>query len=58
MFLVDDRVIDVPRVRSGERRLVTTVHLAPGERRTLMISTMPESGGFYPIRLTVGTRYQ
>ena len=58
MFLVDDRVIDVPRVRSGERRLVTTLHLAPGERRTLMISTMPESGGFYPIRLTVGTRYQ
>ncbi len=58
MFLVDDRVIDVPRVRSGERRLVTTVHLAPGEHRTLAISTMPESGGFYPIRLILGTRYQ
>jgi len=57
-FLVDDRMIDIPRVRSGERRLVTTVHLAPGERRTLTISTMPESGAFYPVRFTLGTQYQ
>jgi hypothetical protein len=56
-FLVDDRMIDIPRVRSGERRLVTTVRLAPGERRTLMISTMPESGAYYPVRFTFGTRY-
>jgi hypothetical protein len=57
-ILVDDRVIDIPRVRSGERRLVTTVRLAPGERRTVVISTMPESGAFYPVRFTFGTQYQ
>ena len=57
-FLVDDRVLDIPRVRSGERRLVTTVRLAPGERRTVVISTMPESGAYYPVRFTFGTQYQ
>lgn len=57
-FLVDDRMIDIPRVRSGERRLVTTIHLNAGERRRILISTMPESGAFYPVRFTLGTRYQ
>jgi hypothetical protein len=57
-ILVDDRVVDVPRVGSGERRLVSTIHLAAGEHRTVMISTMPESGANYPVRFTLGTQYQ
>jgi len=56
--LVDGRIIDIPRLRHGERRLVTTIHLAPGEHRPLVISTMPESGGYYPVRLTLGTEYK
>lgn len=56
--LVDGRIIDIPRLRHGERRLVTTIHLAPGEHRPLVISTMPESGGYYPVRLTLGAEYR
>jgi len=57
-ILVDDHIVDIPRVPSGERRLVSTIHLAAGERRILVISLMPESGANYPVRLTLGTRYQ
>ncbi|HLW59366.1 MAG TPA: hypothetical protein VKV57_05505 [bacterium] len=57
-ILADDRVFDIPQVRSGDRRLVMTIHLAPGEHRRLVISTMPESGANYPIRLTLGSQYQ
>jgi hypothetical protein len=56
--LVDGRQIDIPRLMHGERRLLTTIHLAPGEHRTLMVSTMPESGGYYPVGLTLGTEYR
>jgi hypothetical protein len=56
--LVDGRLIDIPRLLHGERRLLTTIHLAPGEHRTLMVSTMPESGGWYPVGLTLGTEYR
>ncbi len=57
-ILVDDRIVDIRRVRSGQRRLVTTIRLAPGEHRIVMISTMPESGAFYPVRFILGTQYQ
>ncbi|HKV44098.1 MAG TPA: hypothetical protein VJT32_05400 [bacterium] len=57
-ILADGRIFDIPQVRSGDRRLVTTIHLAPGEHRRLVISTMPESGANYPIRLTLGSQYQ
>lgn len=56
--LVDDRIVDIRRVGPGERRLVTTIHLAPGEHRMVLISTMPESGGYYPVRFILGTQYQ
>ncbi len=56
--LVDGRIIDIPRLRHHERRLVTTIHLAPGEHRPLVVSTMPESGGYYPVRLTLGAEYK
>jgi hypothetical protein len=57
-IFVDDRIVDIRRVRAGQRRLVATIHLGPGEHRIVMISTMPESGAFYPVRLTLGTQYQ
>jgi hypothetical protein len=57
-ILVDDRIVDIRRVPGGEQRLVTTIRLAPGEHRLLMVSTMPESGAFYPVRFTLGTRYR
>ena len=56
--LVDDQVFDLAWVKSGERRLVTTLHLAPGEHRTVLISTMPESGANYPVRLSLGSEYR
>jgi hypothetical protein len=56
--LVDDRIADLPLVKSGERRVVTRIRMAPGEHRTLVISTMPESGANYPIRLMLGLQYQ
>ena len=57
-MLVDDQVFDLAWVKSGERRLVTTLHLAPGEHRTVLISTMPESGANYPVRLSLGSEYR
>jgi len=56
--LVDGRLFDIPRLWNGQRRLLTTVHLAPGEQRTVVISAMPESGGYYPVDLTLGTEYR
>jgi hypothetical protein len=52
--LLDDRIIDVPRIPAGESRLLATVRLAPGERRTVAISAMPEPGANYPVRLSLG----
>src|SRR5437588_688821 len=56
--LLDDQIFDLAWVKSGERRLVTTVHLAPGEHRTVLVSTMPESGANYPVRLSLGSEYK
>jgi len=55
--LVDDQVIDLPRLRAGARHIVTRVHLAAGEQRTVVISTMPESGANYPVMLILGPEY-
>jgi hypothetical protein len=57
-ILIDDHIVDVPRIRSGERRLVSTIHVPAGEHRTVIISTMPESGANYPVRFTFGSQYQ
>ena len=56
--LVDDQVFDLAWVKSGERRMVTTLRLAPGEHRTVLVSTMPESGANYPVRLSLGSEYK
>jgi len=56
--LVDDQIFDLAWVKSGERRMVTTLRLAPGEHRTVLISTMPESGANYPVRLSLGSEYK
>ena len=55
--LIDDRIVDLPRVRPGERQVVARIRLEPGEHRVLTISTMPESGANYPIRLLLGPQY-
>jgi hypothetical protein len=53
--LIDDRIVDVPRVKSGDRQVVTKIRLAPRERRIVTIATMPESGANYPIRLLLAS---
>lgn len=53
-FLIDDAVVDSPVVHPAAPHALTTVHLAPLERRDLLVSTMPESGSNYPVRLLLG----
>jgi hypothetical protein len=53
-FLIDDKVVDSPVVRPDAPHALTTIHLAPLERHDLLVSTMPESGSNYPVRLWLG----
>jgi hypothetical protein len=53
-LLIDGQVVDLPRVKSGDSRVLTKFRLPPGRRRSLAIATMPESGGSYPVRLIFG----
>ncbi len=52
-FRIGDRIAEVPRVQAGGIQPVAAVRVAPGEHRTLVISTMPESGANYPVLLTL-----
>ncbi len=52
-FRIGDRTAEVPRVPAGGIQPVATFRVAPGEHRTLVISTMPESGANYPVLLTL-----
>lgn len=52
-FRIGDRVAEVPRVPAGGIQPIGTLRVAPGEHRTLVISTMPESGANYPLLLTL-----
>ena len=54
VFLVDDRTLEVPRLKPTATQLVTSMRVAQRERRVLAISTMPESGANYPVVLTLG----
>ncbi len=56
VLLVDDRILEVPRLKPTATQLVTSVRLSPGERRVLAISTMPESGANYPVVFTLGAQ--
>jgi hypothetical protein len=52
--LIDDQIVDLPRVRSAEPQIIARIRLEPGKHRLLVVSTMPESGANYPIRLLLG----
>jgi len=52
--LIDDQIVDLPRVRSAEPQIMARIRLEPGKHRLLVVSTMPESGANYPIRLLLG----
>jgi hypothetical protein len=52
-FRIGDQVVEVPRVPAGGIQPVATIRVAPGEHRTVVISTMPESGANYPVLLTL-----
>jgi hypothetical protein len=53
-FLVDGTVLASPVVKPNAPQVLTAVRLDPEARRTLRISTMPESASNYPVRLTLG----
>ena len=50
-LLVDGRVMEVAMVRKTEEAAIAVYPLAAGETRTVRISTMPQSGSNYPVRL-------
>jgi len=51
---VPGRALPPPRVAvTGDPTPIETQRAAPGEHRTLVISTMPESGANYPVLLTL-----
>ena len=52
-FLVDGQVVHSPLVRPTAPQRVAVVQLGAFEERTLTISTMPESGANYPVRLVL-----
>jgi len=54
-FFIGQQVVDGPVVEPGAPKSVTTIRLAPQTSRTVRISTMPESGSNYPVRLVLAS---
>lgn len=52
-FLLDDKVIEVPRTVAFAEQLFATVRLAPRERRNVRLQTIPEGASSYPVRLII-----
>jgi hypothetical protein len=53
--LVDDQVVTSPLVLPTAPRRLATVRLGGFEQRTLVLTTMPESGANYPVRLVLSS---
>jgi hypothetical protein len=54
-FLVDDQVVHSPVVLPGAPERLATVRLGALDERTLILSTMPESGANYPVRVVIAS---
>lgn len=53
-FLIQGRVVDAGFLRPGTPAIVTSIPLAPGARVPFFLSTMPQPGSAYPVRLLLG----
>ena len=50
-FIIDDTLVQAHRLTAFSRYKIWQETIAPGTYRTLQISTMPEGGSSYPLRL-------
>lgn len=55
-FLIDNEINLVPITRLYEESLITSVELAPLEKRTIQIITLPEASSCYPVRIIARTK--
>ena len=53
-FIIDDTIVQAHRLTAYSRYKIWQETIAPGTYRSLRITTMPEGGSAYPLRLIVG----
>jgi hypothetical protein len=53
VFLIGGKRVEIPRSDMPDETTLTTVTLAPGERKSVHIRTLPLSGSNYPATLIV-----
>jgi hypothetical protein len=53
VFYVDGRPVEIPQTNIPNEPLLAEYTLAPGEKRTVKIQTVPLSGSNYPVRVIV-----
>ena len=52
-FRINEIVYRTPLLQPKKTHRVTTVRMAPGERKTFYLETIPLSGGSYPVTVTI-----
>ena len=57
VFIVDGKMIETSHLRPPQEFVLGSYPLAPGERRTVHVLTMPLAGSNYPARIVVRPRY-
>lgn len=57
IFVVDDKLVETPLVSSAQRVLLKKVKIPPGGKQRVNITTMPQGGSYYPVKIVVESDY-
>ncbi|MEW5946152.1 MAG: hypothetical protein AB1742_08140 [bacterium] len=55
-FFIDGERVEIPNAKGSETVELKTLRFEPGERREVVVETMPEPGSYYPARIVFGAR--